>query len=397
VASPKVAAARAVAEAEALHRDDPRVALVSVGIGRVQRGFERYIGDLFQVLRGELDLTLYKSGGRTSSRERVPALLGPTTALVRALPTRRLGGAEYKRDCLAFGLLLALEIRFRRYDVVHVIDPPLAVALQRLRRLAGLDGTLLFTEGTAMPPERYPHVDHLHHVALPSFDRAVAAGVPEEDMTFVPCGLHTERFASARTSREALRSSYGVSESTFVVLVVSAVKREHKRVDHVINEVSRLGGDVLLWIDGNPEDPEVFQMARLKLGERCRITHVPSAQVGELYLIADVLVHASLSESFGLAIVEALASGLPVLAHDAPHFEWLIGDRTALVDMRQSRLLARRLRELRGRRRQARQGAFIISREVQRRFDWSELKTAYLDMYRRVALGSRRGDGRVAV
>ena len=66
----------------------PRVALISVGIGRVQRGFERYFSDLFDVLQGPVALTLFKSGGERSAHERVPAGLRLVTALVRRLPGR---------------------------------------------------------------------------------------------------------------------------------------------------------------------------------------------------------------------------------------------------------------------------------------------------------------------
>lgn len=373
-------------EVESVTSRPLRLALVSVGLGRVRRGFERYFNDLFQVLRDDLDVTLFKSGGPRNHRERVPRLLGLTTSLVRKLTPRRLGGAEYHRDCLAFALVLAPEIRLGRYDVVHVIDPPLAVALAHLRRVSGMRAKLLFTEGTAMPPEYYPEVDHLHHVALTSFERAVVAGIPPTRMSLVPCGLHAAGFQPS-AGRDELRRRYHVSRDAFVVLVVSAVKREHKRVDHVIHEVSRLGGNVLLWIDGNPEDASVPELARERLGERCRITHVSSHELSDLYHLADVLVQASLSESFGLAIVEALTTELPALAHDTRHFEWLLGDRSALVDMQQPGALAQRLEELRRCPEASKRAAVLASRAIRRRFDWTEVKAAYLEMYRRVAAG----------
>jgi glycosyltransferase involved in cell wall biosynthesis len=367
-------------------RDRVRVALVSVGIGRVQRGFERYFTDLYGVLRDDLDVVLYKSAGLRSRRERIPPLLRLLTALTRAL---RLGSAEYQRDCLAFGLGMRLDLLRDAFDVVHVIDPPLAFTLQRLGRLAPSRCRLLFTEGSVMPPARYPRVDHIHHVAQATFDAALAAGVPEGHMTMVPCGLHTDRFSRPQSRRE-LRQKYGVGERTFVALAVSAVKRDHKRVDHIIEEVARLEGDVLLWLDGNPEDPAIPELARERLGNRCRITHVPSSDVPELFQLADVMVHASLSESFGLAIVEALCSETMVLAHDSPHFEWLVGDRDCLVDMRTPGRLAARLRELAGGEASAEQPLRERARRTRSRFDWASLAPAYLEMYRDTAAAARR-------
>jgi glycosyltransferase involved in cell wall biosynthesis len=363
---------------------EPRVALVSVELGRIRRGFERYFGDLFEVLRERLDVTLYKGGGAATAREQVPALLGPASALARALP---LGSGEYrayKRNCLAFAACLLPALLRERFDVVHFIDPPLARLLPALGRATGLGSRLLFTEGCLMPPRYYPRVAHIHHVGHQAYCEALESGVPESHLSLVPCGLHCARFVPP-AQRGELRRQHGIAEGTFVVLAISAVKREHKRVDHLIDEVARLDGDVLLWIDGHAEEPALVEQARSRLGPRCRITHLASAQVPELYGLADVLAHAALGESFGLAIVEALASGLPVLVHDAPHFAWLTEDRDSLVDMAVPGALAARLGERIARGQPAPERARARADSVRRRFDWVSLAPAYQDLYRKVA------------
>jgi len=362
----------------------PKVALVAIGLGRVQRGFERYFTDLFHVLRDELDITLYKSRGANGAQERVPSLLQPATAIARRLPlAKAVGTREYNRDCIAFGLTLLPDLLRKRYDVVHCIDPPLAHVLARLQKTIPFRSQLLFTEGCTMPVQFYPPVAHVHHVAPGSLQLAQDAGFPVQRMTLVPCGIHAERFATT-LDRKQLRKKYSVPESAFVVLAVSAVKREHKRVDHIIEEVSRLEGDILLWIDGNPEDPAVVELARRRLGERCRITHVASGDISELYHLSDVLVHASLTEAFGLVLVEATASRLMVLAHDSPHFRWLLQDPGCVVDMSTTGALSARLRDLmQGRPKQDRlQQRAASTRE---RFDWAGLRDAYLSMYCQIA------------
>jgi glycosyltransferase involved in cell wall biosynthesis len=233
-----------------------------------------------------------------------------------------------------------------------------------------------------MPPEYYPQVDHVHHIAPWAHDDALAFGIPGSRMTMIPCGMHPARFR-IEADRRTLRRTHAVPDGTFVILSVSAVNRHHKRVDHLIEEVSRLDGDVLLWIDGNPEDPAVLDLARRRLGERCRITHVPSETIPELYGLADVMALASLTESFGIAVIEALGTGLFVLAHDSPHFEWMVEDRACLVDMGTPGRLADRLRELMGRREALRCPA--RADRARRRFDWMALKPDYLEMYRKVA------------
>jgi hypothetical protein len=365
----------------------PKVALVSIGIGRTQRGYERYFGDLFAELEGELDITLYKGAGDRNVRERIPSLLGPAALAARLLPLGSVvGGAEYKyykHDCVAYGLALLPDLVFERFNVVHVIDYPLMRVLECLRRIFPFPAQILYTNGCCMPPDIYPRKAHVHHVAKPLFDDALAWGIPASRMTLVPCGIRTERFAT-RASSQQLRQKYGISESTFLILAVTAIKRMHKRVDHLIEEVSRIEGDLLLWIDGHAEDPAILEIARWKLGSRCRITCVPSRDVGELYNTADVMVHGSLEESFGLAIIEGLSTGLHLLVHNSPHFEWLVQDPTCLVDMKTPGELCMRLRKLLG----ARGGVSrsqVRADRIRHRFDWSFLKSSYIEMYCKLA------------
>jgi glycosyltransferase involved in cell wall biosynthesis len=363
----------------------PKVALVSIGIGRLQRGFERMFTELFAVLRDDFDVTLFKSGGTRSSREKIPPLLSATTAMARALPLGgHAGGAKYKADCLAFGLSLLPELLRQRFDVIHCIDPPLAKFLSYLQRVFRFPGRLLFTEGCRMPPRFYPRVDHVHHVGMVAFQQALAMGIPESHLTMIPTGLHARQFADSVGRRE-LRKKHALSESTFVILAVSNVERVFKRVDYIIEEVSQIEGDILLWIDGHPEDPTLPMLASEKLGSRCRITYVASSDVPELYHLADVMAHASVDEAFGRAVIEALCAGLMVLVHDCPHFQWLVQDPDCLVDMSVPGNLTARLREILARRENLRCQAQARAATASQRFDWRSLAPAYFDMYRKVA------------
>ena len=46
----------------------PRVTIASVGLGRIQRGYERYFKGIFEALRNDFDITLYKSAGENGPR-----------------------------------------------------------------------------------------------------------------------------------------------------------------------------------------------------------------------------------------------------------------------------------------------------------------------------------------
>jgi glycosyltransferase involved in cell wall biosynthesis len=91
--------------------------------------------------------------------------------------------------------------------------------------------------------------------------------------------------------------------------------------------------DAFLVVAGDgPERRKVDQMADALLPGRFMRLVLPSADMPLLYRCADVLLHTSMWESFGNIYVEALACGLPVVAHDFSVTTWCLGEHAYLVD-----------------------------------------------------------------
>ncbi|MCW5908131.1 MAG: glycosyltransferase [Chitinophagales bacterium] len=86
----------------------------------------------------------------------------------------------------------------------------------------------------------------------------------------------------------------------------------------VANELKLRGVDVRLHILGGGVNKERLQtkIEQLNLNNQVSMHGVVN-NVAEFLWNADVYVHASLSESFGLVFVEAMAAGLPVVSLDA--------------------------------------------------------------------------------
>lgn len=349
--------------------------------------------DLYRLVQQDLDVTLFKGGGPVSERERVPFFLPRNGRLLQALPLHRLvGRSTIHAECMTYALGLVPHLQRGDFDVVHCIDPPLTRVLYKLRRLLGWKFRLLYTHGVTMPPGDYPPADHLQHVAVGPHAECLAAGFKAESMTVLPCGFYPERFEVA-ADKAALRQAHGVDPETFVILSVAALNRWHKRSHHLIDEAAQLGGKVLLWLDASLDqgEPDLVAYAHERLGSRCKITHVPTAQVGELYRMADVFAHASVFESFGLSIVEAASTGLPVLVHDLPHFQWLVPNPACWVDMTVPGALAARLQALQAQpdSRAALQAAGL----VRERFSWHSLRAQYGALYAKVAALPIAGQG----
>jgi len=370
-----------------------KIALVCPTVGQTRRGYERFITDLWRLLKDDVEVMLLKGGGTSGPQEKALPHVRRTGLLHRLFPDRH-RRSRSRLEFTSFALALFPHLAFGGYDVVHFIDPPLVRLLSAARRVARGRFRLLFTHAGACPYDASRWVDHVHCLAPVGVSEALESGVPPDRLTLAPVGVFPEAFRTSR-SRHELRRHYNVPQDAFVILSVTSLNRQHKRVDYLIEEVARLDGDPLLWLDGSLQpdgDVTLLELASQRLGNRYRLTHAPSDRLGELFRLADVMVSTSLHESYGMSVVEAMCAGLPVLTHDSEHFRWLVGDEGHRVDMRTSGNLSARLAHLM--RHPSELCGPVDAKAACRRFRWAGLKTAYLDMYRKVMVpGPQIGAG----
>jgi len=119
-----------------------------------------------------------------------------------------------------------------------------------------------------------------------------------------------------------------------IILCVSALTAQ-KRVDLVVKAVSRLQNVSLLVIGSGDEEQKnkIEQLGKNLLGNRFFLKVVPHNQIPSYYKACDVFTLASTSsESFGIVLVEAMASGLPVVATNDEVRKEIIGDAGMLVN-----------------------------------------------------------------
>lgn len=120
-----------------------------------------------------------------------------------------------------------------------------------------------------------------------------------------PLGVDLSRFHPSRRD-PAWRRAIGIADGTTVLLYAGRFARE-KNLDELCGMVERLGdGYALLAIGGGPRPPH---------GRRVRVLpYLRSPDtVAQALASADIFVHAGDRETFGLAPLEALACGTPVV------------------------------------------------------------------------------------
>jgi len=140
-------------------------------------------------------------------------------------------------------------------------------------------------------------------------------GNAAKNIIVIPNGVDTLRFhpTNRLLYRGQIRQEHGVSRSD-PLLMFAGGDWERKGVLHIMEALSLVQRpDVKLFICGSGDEKFYGQLAELKQ-VRDRIIFVPhSSNLWEYYAASDIFVLPTIYEPFGLVIVEAMASGLPVI------------------------------------------------------------------------------------
>ncbi|MGI5347590.1 glycosyltransferase [Streptomyces sp. CA-250714] len=158
-------------------------------------------------------------------------------------------------------------------------------------------------------------------------------GVPAARLCTVPNGVDATRFRFDPCVRAAVRQQLGLAPGAFVVAGVGRLV-PGKRFDALLDAVAALPEARLLLAGDGPERPALHaRAAALGIADRVLLLGAcsgglgaappggPALDVPGVLAAADVFVSPSAEESFGLAAVEALAAGLPVLYAACPAIE----------------------------------------------------------------------------
>ncbi|HEY3673384.1 MAG TPA: glycosyltransferase family 4 protein [Acidimicrobiia bacterium] len=291
-------------------------------------------------------------------------------------------------------------LRSGRYDVLDVHEEPVSVAAAETQLLAWLAGVrapfCLYSAQNI--DKRYPvPFRWMERVAL---RRAGAVHTCNDDagrilvhkgfrgiVRNLGLGVDTERFAPATApdTGDSVRRTLG--------LHVGYVGRleARKGVHVLVDAVARVPDCTLELVgDGAERVALEAQITRLDLADRVRVTgYATQDELPARYPTFDVVAVPSLEtptwiEQFGRVAVEAMASGVPVVASDSGSLPEVVGDAGILVAPGDVTALADALCRLAGDPAERRRlGA--IGRTRAGRWSWDSLATEQLALYREMA------------
>ncbi|WP_433890670.1 glycosyltransferase [Streptomyces sp. CA-111067] len=248
-------------------------------------------------------------------------------------------GMRGNRDLSALPRLVKL-IRRGRYDVVHTHLYRACVYGRPAARLAGVRGVVATEHSLGesqiegRPLTRGTRTLYRATERLGAGTFAVSGtvarrlrdwGVPEGRIHLAPNGIEPDRFRFDPAVRAATRARLGLPANAYVVGGVGRLVTS-KRFDVLLHAVAAAPPHAHALVAGaGPERAALGELATaLGIAGRTHIlsaTDGPPLGVPELLAAIDLFVSPSAEESFGLAVLEALAAGLPVLHAACPAVE----------------------------------------------------------------------------
>lgn len=140
-------------------------------------------------------------------------------------------------------------------------------------------------------------------------------------------GVDPHRFSPQPVSRE----TFNLPENTPLALIVSALTPS-KRVTVGIQAAAQIPELHLAICGDGPERETVKQLGHQLMPGRIHLLQLPYHHMPDLYRTADIFLHMSMDEPFGNVYLEALATGLPIVAHDRAVTRWILEDTSILVN-----------------------------------------------------------------
>ena len=308
-----------------------KILFLCTGLGKVNRGFEQYVAGLAAQLQKEvipgLQLEVWTGGvwqQRGIKSRRIPHIHRRHWLVAKTAQP-----FLWEQRSFFAGMIPAL--LQHRPSLIYLGEYQLYCYLYKLRAALGLHYSLvLYTGGQAIPGHGVFDAakDRIHHITpryLPE-----CSHWPANVQVLAPHFVNND-FQYEVAAKEQIRE---MAKGKKIVLSVGLLDKEVKRMDLLVAALAPLKEEVfpvLLGADSAFTE-EIRNQLELNFGRSgFLMQEVLHSQLGDYYAIADLFVSCSPKESFGLALVEALWHGLPVICADFAEARWVLGEHATFV------------------------------------------------------------------
>jgi len=217
--------------------------------------------------------------------------------------------------------------------------------------------------------------------------------MPDLDIKVIPNGIDTGKFYPSEKHKPALSGvAKAKTEKPLQALTVCRLITR-KRLDLLIKAVSfarKSGFDIQLSIAGEGNLMEKLQgLARtLKVDDIVNFMgRVPPERMPQVYRDNDIFVMSSAHEGMSNAMLEAMASGLPIITTRCEGVEELVGDNGTVVEKAEASEIVAAIKKLAGDKETYKRMS-IAARKRSEQFSWKSVAERYLDCYDSITKGT---------
>ncbi len=295
--------------ADRKYRDSGRINILEVLGNAIVGGMENYVGNLISNLPAD-EFGVAVLCPFESAYTRMLRLKG---CPVYIAPLR--DDPPWRSIEMIAGLVEACEI-----DLIHA-------HLMNAHTVAAIAGTLTDTptvatlHGMSLQPQEISVArltgSHMILVCREAWSQALAVGFQPERLTLIPNGIDLQRYRPGCAPRNRLRDAISVGEEEFLVGFVGRLAWEKgpdkfiKAADYILRHKPEV--HFALVGTGSMEKDLVLAIERAGIARNVHMAGVwddPS----EVYPALDLMLHTSRADAMPLALLEAMACGVPVIA-----------------------------------------------------------------------------------
>ncbi len=228
-------------------------------------------------------------------------------------------------------------------DLYHAHSPPPVTSYfaARTAERTGVPLVVTYHCDLEIPSPLGPIVTEFYRRTVEAYSMGQASGVIATTHTYaatsrslwkmapvvIPNAVDAQRF-NPQVSGFSVRRRHEIPEGEPLVIFVGRLVR-HKGIEYLLQAIRQLEARLLV-IGGGDYAGKLRGLAEsLGLGEKVVfVGHVPESEKPEYFAACDLLVLPSVSrlEAFGIAALEAMASGKPVVVSDVPGVREVIDD-----------------------------------------------------------------------
>ncbi|MBW2998951.1 glycosyltransferase family 4 protein, partial [Candidatus Woesearchaeota archaeon] len=241
-----------------------------------------------------------------------------------------------------------LELIKGEFDIIHCPDSKIIDILYSKRNFFKKIPKFLYANGGAINPKRYPKFDFIQHHSLFSYS---IAGKFKNKSFIVPYLVDTKRFSPSKNNKteKDIKRKFKIPEHASLIISVGTICDNHKRMSHLIKEVSKVNNkNIHLLILGQEsnESTKIKTLGKRLLRENVHFGSMKHSDLHKAYQASDLFVLSSLFEGFGIVYLEAMASGVPIIATNHENQKWIMKDSSILIDMKKNNLLSKTIAKI---------------------------------------------------